>query len=75
MVGEWVVGREDVALGDDDGVLFVPAAGAGDLFTLAERIRDIERRQAERIRAGVSLGSQLQFDSSLALPSANGRLR
>jgi regulator of RNase E activity RraA len=66
MVGEWVVGREDVVLGDDDGVLFVPAAGAGDLFTLAETIRDTERRQAERIRAGVSLRSQLQFDSYLA---------
>ena len=60
------MGREDVVLGDDDGVLFVPAAGAGDLFTLAETIRDTERGQAERIRAGVSLRGQLQFDSYLA---------
>jgi regulator of RNase E activity RraA len=66
MVGEWAVGREDVVLGDDDGVLFVPAARAVDLFTLAETIRDTERRQAERIRAGASLRSQLQFDSYLA---------
>jgi regulator of RNase E activity RraA len=65
-VGDWAVGREDLVLGDDDGVLFVPAAGAVDLFTLAETIRDTERRQAERIRAGVSLRSQLQFDSYLA---------
>jgi regulator of RNase E activity RraA len=65
-VGAWAVGREDLVLGDDDGVLFVPAARAVDLFRLAETIRDTERRQAERIRAGVSLRSQLQFDSYLA---------
>jgi regulator of RNase E activity RraA len=65
-VGEWAVGREDVVLGDDDGVLFVPAARAVDLFWVAETIRDTERRQAERIRAGVSLRRQLQFDRYLA---------
>jgi regulator of RNase E activity RraA len=65
-VGDWAVDREDLVLGDDDGVLFVPAARAGDLFTLAETIRDTERRQAERIRAGVSLRSQVQFGSYLA---------
>ena len=65
-VGDWTVGREDLVLGDDDGVLFVPATRAGNIFTLAETIRDTERRQAERIRAGVSLRSQLQFDIYLA---------
>ena len=65
-VGAWTVGREDLVLGDDDGVLFVPAARAGDILTLAETIRDTERRQAERIRAGVSLRSQVQFDTYLA---------
>lgn len=64
-VGDSTVGREDLVLGDDDGVLFVPAARAEDLFTLAETIRDTERRQAERIRAGVSLRSQVQFDTYL----------
>jgi regulator of RNase E activity RraA len=65
-VGDWTVSREDVVLGDDDGVLFVPAVRAEDIFTLAETIRDTERRQAERIRAGVSLRSQVQFDTYLA---------
>jgi 4-hydroxy-4-methyl-2-oxoglutarate aldolase len=65
-VGDWAVGREDLVLGDDDGVLFFPAAGAGDIFTLAETIRDTERRQAERIRAGDSLRSQVRFDTYLA---------
>ena len=65
-VGDWTVTREDLAFGDDDGVLFVPSAQAGDVFTLAETIRDTERSQAERIRAGVSLRSQVQFGGYLA---------
>jgi regulator of RNase E activity RraA len=65
-VGEWAVDREDLVLGDDDGVLFVPASRAGEVFTLAETIRDTERRQAGQLRAGISLRSQVQFDSYLA---------
>ncbi|MEV4181923.1 RraA family protein [Streptosporangium canum] len=64
-VGDSTVGCEDLVLGDDDGVLFVSAARAEDLFTLAETIRDTERRQAEQIRAGVSLRSQVRFDTYL----------
>lgn len=65
-VGDWTVDREDLVLGDDDGVLFVPAARAAELFTAAEAIRDTERHQAGLIRAGVSLRSQVQFGSYLA---------
>lgn len=65
-VGDWAVGRDDLVLGDDDGVLFVPAARAPDVFTLAEAIRDTERRQAERMRAGDSLRTQVQLDAYLA---------
>src|ERR1700734_2544145 len=65
-VGEGAVDREDLVLGDDDGVLFVPASRAGEVFTLAEAIRDTERRQAGQLRAGISLRSQVQFDSYLA---------
>ena len=65
------VTRDDLVLGDDDGVLFVPSRQAEEIFTLAETIRDTERRQAERrqaerIRAGVSLRSQVQFRAYLA---------
>lgn len=66
VVGDWTVSREDLVLGDDDGVLFVPSPQAEEIFTLAETIRDTERRQAERIRAGVSLRSQVQFRAYLA---------
>jgi regulator of RNase E activity RraA len=65
-VGGWTVSREDLVLGDDDGVLFVSASRAGDIFTLAETIRDTERRQAEQIHAGVSLRGQVQFRAYLA---------
>ena len=65
-IGEWTVTREDLALGDDDGVLFLPAAQAEALLTLAETIRDTERRQAERIRQGVSLRAQVRFADYLA---------
>lgn len=65
-VGDWRVGRADVVFGDDDGVLFVPGEQAEELLTLAERIRDTERGQAERIRAGDTLRSQLRFADYLA---------
>lgn len=64
-VGEWTVSRGDVVLGDDDGVLFVPAASAEHVLTLAETIRDTERRQAELMRAAVSLRTQVRFDAYL----------
>ena len=65
-VGEWTVSRADLVLADDDGVLFVPAAHADDLFTTAEAIRDTERKQAELMRAGASLRSQVRFAAYLA---------
>ena len=65
-VGDWTVDREDLVLADDDGVLFVPLAAAPDVFTLAETIRNTEGRQAERMRGGVSLRQQVQFDAFLA---------
>jgi 4-hydroxy-4-methyl-2-oxoglutarate aldolase len=65
-VGDWTVDREDLVLADDDGVLFVPLAVAADVFTLAETIRDTEARQAERMRRGISLRNQVQFDTYLA---------
>ncbi len=66
VVGEWTVSREDLVLGDDDGVLFLPAAQAENLFRLAETIRDTEHRQAERLHQGISLRTQVRFQDYLA---------
>lgn len=65
-VGDWQVSRDDLVFGDDDGVLFVPADRADEVRTLAEGIRDTERRQAELIGAGRSLRDQLRFGEYLA---------
>jgi regulator of RNase E activity RraA len=65
VVGDWAISREDLVLGDDDGVLFLPSPQAEEIFTLAETISDTERRQAKQIRAGVSLRSQVQFRAYL----------
>jgi 4-hydroxy-4-methyl-2-oxoglutarate aldolase len=65
-VGEWTVTSDDLVFGDEDGVLFVPAARAGEILTLAETIRDTERRQADRIRSGVPLREQVHFATYLA---------
>jgi regulator of RNase E activity RraA len=65
-VGDWTVTRGDLVLGDDDGVLFLPADRAADVLARAEAVRDAERLQAERIRSGVPLRRQLQFASYLA---------
>ncbi|MFL6163323.1 MAG: RraA family protein [Jatrophihabitantaceae bacterium] len=64
-VGDWTVGPADLVLADDDGVLFLPAARAGELFGIAETIRDIERGQAERMRAGTPLRQQVRFEAYL----------
>jgi regulator of RNase E activity RraA len=65
-VGDWTVSRDDLVFGDEDGVLFIPATGAGEILTLAETIRDTERRQADRIRNGVPLREQVHFATYLA---------
>jgi regulator of RNase E activity RraA len=72
VVGEWAVTREDLVLGDDDGVIFLPSPEAEEIFTLAETIRDNERRQAERIRAAPHFAAR--YSAAPTLPSARTRL-
>jgi regulator of RNase E activity RraA len=73
-MGEWVVDSSDVIFGDDDGVTFVPASAVEDVVTLAEGIRDKERRQADRVRAGRTLRSQFGFAEFLAQRGENPSL-
>ena len=65
-VGQWTVTSDDVVFGDDDGVLFVPGSEADAILAKAASIRDVERAQADRVRQGESLRSQLQFGEYLA---------
>lgn len=65
-IGEWTVTRADVVLGDEDGVIFIPADRADELLDLAESIHATERKQAELIRSGTSLRQQVGFEAYLA---------
>ncbi|HEY1175794.1 MAG TPA: RraA family protein [Phytomonospora sp.] len=73
-VGEWTLGTGDLAFADEDGALFVPADRVGELLTLAEKIRDTERRQAARIRDGAGLRGQLLFGRFLERREKNPAL-
>lgn len=64
-VGEWTVTSDDLVLGDEDGVVFIPADRVDELLELAESIHATERRQAELIHAGTSLREQVQFATYL----------
>lgn len=64
--GEHVVTAEDVVLADDDGALFLPLDRAAEVLEAAARIRTVERRQAERVTAGVTMREQLRFGEFLA---------
>jgi regulator of RNase E activity RraA len=70
-VGPWTVGRDDVAMGDVDGVLFLPMARAEEIATVARSIRETEQAQAGKMRHGTSLRAQLQFADFLARRSSN----
>jgi regulator of RNase E activity RraA len=50
---------------DDDGVVFVPAERTAEILVVAQEIRDTERAQADRIRAGVTLRQQTAFEDYL----------
>ncbi|MER5864759.1 RraA family protein [Kitasatospora sp. NPDC002040] len=69
--GPHTVTAEDVAFGDQDGLLFVPADRAADVLTAAAAIHATERTQADRIRAGQTLRRQTAFDDYLARRAAD----
>ena len=65
-VGELTITRGDWVAGDEDGVLFLPADRLDELLSVAEGIRDTERRQADLIReGGRSLREQVNFAAFL----------
>ncbi|MGK5740459.1 RraA family protein [Micromonospora sp. URMC 103] len=70
-VGVHEVTRDDLVFGDDDGVLFVAADTAGEVLATAAGIREVERAQAVRIRAGDTLRRQTAFDDYLARRAAD----
>lgn len=70
-VGPWVVGPDDVAMGDENGVVFLPLARAEEIAAAARAIRETERAQATKMREGTSLRAQLRFAEFLAWRSSH----
>lgn len=70
-IGSHWVTTEDIVFCDDDGVAFVGTDRVEEILSSARAIREIERRQAERIRSGENLRSQTRFGDYLARRSSN----
>ncbi|MFD7983423.1 RraA family protein, partial [Kitasatospora indigofera] len=73
-VGPWTVTTADVAVGDGDGVIFLPGERMREIVVAAEAIRDVEERQAAAMRAGTSLRRQTGFADYLAARAADPAL-
>ncbi|SCF82490.1 RraA family protein [Streptomyces sp. Ncost-T10-10d] len=69
--GPHLVSGDDIVFGDEDGVLFVPAEHVEEVLATAHTIRQTEREQARRIRAGETLRKQTSFDDYLAQRAAD----
>ena len=70
-IGEWTVTAEDAVFADDDGVLFVTLARVEEVLDVATAMSATERRQANRIRNGVSLRVQTRFGDYLTDRASN----
>ncbi len=70
-VGEFFVTNEDIVFADDDGCLFVHQDVLDNVLSTARKIWETERRQADAIRAGETLRSQLRFREYLEKRTAD----
>jgi 4-hydroxy-4-methyl-2-oxoglutarate aldolase len=73
-VEDWEVTSDDLIFADADGVIAVPAAPADEVLTIALSIRTTEAGQADLIKSGVSLRSQVRFGDFLARREQNPAL-
>jgi 4-hydroxy-4-methyl-2-oxoglutarate aldolase len=69
--GDFEVTGSDIVFADDDGCVFAAGESAEDLLTTARVIWQRERQQAEAIKAGKTLKSQLRFAEYLERRAAD----
>jgi 4-hydroxy-4-methyl-2-oxoglutarate aldolase len=73
-VGNHVLTSADFAVGDGDGVIFLPEDRLTAIVPAAEGIRATEREQARRMRGGTTFREQARFDEYIARRAANPSL-
>lgn len=73
-LGPWEVTRDDVVVGDRDGVIILPAQRMNELVDVARTIRDREQHQARLAHQGTTLREQFDFDAYLAARATNPEL-
>jgi len=69
--GDFKVTADDVAFGDDDGVVFALLQDVEDIVTVARTIAETEQQQAENLKNGKTLSQQFKFDEYLKKRSKN----
>jgi 4-hydroxy-4-methyl-2-oxoglutarate aldolase len=69
--GDFEVQNTDLVFADDDGCLFIDGASVEELLEIARKIWQRERAQADAIRSGKTLRSQLRFDEHLEKRAAD----
>jgi regulator of RNase E activity RraA len=70
-VGDFEVQSTDLVFADDDGCVFIDGTSVEKLLETARKIWQRERAQADAIRAGQTLRSQLRFAEYLAKRAAD----
>jgi 4-hydroxy-4-methyl-2-oxoglutarate aldolase len=60
--GDFKLSAEDVAFGDDDGVVFTLLQDVEKIISVARTIEETEQRQVKAINAGKTLSEQLKFN-------------
>ena len=63
--GDFFVSRNDFAIADDDGVIFIEKSQIKEILETAEKIFKTERDQVEKVKNGESLYDQFRFDKYL----------
>jgi 4-hydroxy-4-methyl-2-oxoglutarate aldolase len=69
--GSFEVTANDCVFADDDGCVFVSAGEIDNVLAAARAIWNTERKQADKIKAGITLRQQLKFAEYLRKRSTN----
>jgi 4-hydroxy-4-methyl-2-oxoglutarate aldolase len=69
--GEFEITKNDVVFADDDGCVFIAGDSVEQVINTARDIWQTERKQAERIKSGLTLRKQFKFADYLKKRASN----